>query len=148
MCRKNNKKKEWEKESFYSPINNWINKQDEHKSTHFIIWSGISVRKSPCVLRGFAASLLSAPRSLAGRTAGGFDRQFMPVNLSHRIPPLGFYRRNHRRMCEAALSCYDTISGTGGRWSMTGLTARRKKKKKKKLQAGCRRAATPYEHNQ
>lgn len=115
-----------------------------------------SVRKSPCVLRGSVAPLCSPrPRSLAGRLdlQEVFDRRYMPVKWSHRIPPVGlffffFNRRNQRRMCEAALSCYDTISGTGGRWSMTGRAARGERERRRKEKTSSRPAATPHEHNQ
>lgn len=115
-----------------------------------------SVRKSPCVLRGSVAPLCSTrPRSLAGRLdlQEVFDRRYMPVKWSHRIPPVGlffffFNRRNQRRTCEAALSCYDTISGTGGRWSMTGRAARGERERRRKEKTSSRPAATPHEHNQ
>lgn len=66
-------------------------------SQHSFLFDPVSLCVKVCASCAASRLLcLSATRSLAGRTAGSFDSHFMLVNLSHRIPPLGYYRRIHR----------------------------------------------------
>lgn len=57
-----------------------------------------------------------APRAAVARPCGkcSFDRSLMPPNGSDPLAALRSDRRNRLLMCEAAFSCYDNVSGTGG----------------------------------
>lgn len=147
---------------FYSPMNDWIKK----KPTRVIFWVPVSlcVKVRASCLRGFLlASLLSAAahQTDAGRLL--ISSFHACVTLSHRVPQrsgfvvcflFSFFslcHRNHRWMCEAALSCYDTeFLAPGARWSMSERTARGGRGGggwRRALQAACHPPATPYEHN-
>lgn len=79
------------------------------------------MRKSPCAPR------VAVARPRREVRAGRFDRSLVPLNLSDPLAALRSDRRNRLLMCEAAFSCYDNVSGTGGTWSMTGRAASKRK---------------------
>lgn len=105
-----------------------------------------SVRKSPCVLRGSVAPLCSPrPRSLAGRLdlQEVFDRRFMPVKWSHRIPPVGlffFFFLTTGINAECVKPHYHVMTpflapGADDRWLDALHGGRERGEEKKKLQA-------------